>query len=88
MQLKLQLVKNFKISYSSIFTPNNNNNKSSLEGLDPNIAALVNALTDMNLTGRYYLKEESFVKLTEFEGIETEDSNEWLERFNWIAEAN
>src|SRR6266498_2511056 len=57
-------------------------------GLDPNIAALVNALTGMNIGGGYVPKEGSFIKLGEFGGTETEDSNEWLERFNQIAEAN
>ncbi|SRR6266540_679286 len=49
------------------------------EGLDPNIAALVNALTGANLGINYVEKESNHVKLTEFEGTEAEDSNEWLE---------
>jgi len=36
----------------------------------------VNALTGMNLIGGHYLREESFIKPTEFEGTKTEDSNE------------
>ena len=48
----------------------------------------MNALTGMNLTGRHYLREGSFIKLTEFGRTETKDLNEWLERFNRIAEAN
>ncbi len=56
--------------------------------LDPNVAALVNALTEMNLTGGYYPREGSFIKLTEFERTEMEDTNEWLKRFNRITEAN
>jgi len=67
--------------------PLNNNNPSS-GGLDPNVIALMNALTGMNLTGRHYLREGSFIKLTEFGRTETKDLNEWLERFNRIAEAN
>ena len=57
-------------------------------GLDPNVAALVNALTGMNIGGGYAPREGSFVKPGEFEGTKTEDPNEWLERFNRIAEAN
>ena len=57
-------------------------------GLDPNVAALVNALTGMNIGGGYAPREGSFVKSGEFGGTETEDPNEWLERFNQIAEAN
>ncbi len=56
--------------------------------LDPNIAALVNALTGANLGINYVERESNHVKLTEFEGIEAEDPNEWLERYNRIAEAN
>src|SRR6266508_610439 len=57
-------------------------------GLDPNVAALVNTLTGMNIGGGYAPREGSFVKPGEFGGTETEDPNEWLERFNRIAEAN
>jgi len=64
----------------------NNNNPSG--GLDPNVTALVNALIRMNLTEGHYLREGSFIKLTEFGGTETEDPNEWLERFNKIVKAN
>ena len=42
----------------------------------------------MNLTGGYYPREGSFIKPTEFGGTETEDPNEWLEKFNRIVEAN
>ena len=66
----------------------NNNNNLPPERLNPNVAALVNTLTEMNLTKGYYSRERSFIKLTEFEGIETEDLNKWLERFNRIAKAN
>ncbi len=65
--------------------PGNMNNPG---GLDPNVAALVNALTGMNIRGEYASKEGSFVKPGEFGGTEIEDPNEWLERFNRIAEAN
>src|SRR6266498_293358 len=64
--------------------PGNNNPG----GLDPNVTALVNALTGMNIGGEYVPREGNFVKLGEFGGTETEDLNEWLERFNRIAEAN
>ena len=57
--------------------PNNNNNSSS-KGLNSNVAALVNALTGINLIGEYYPREESFIKPTEFGGTEIEDSNKWL----------
>jgi len=56
--------------------------------LDPNIAALVNTLTGMNIGGEYASRKSSFVKPAEFGGTETEDLNEWLERFNQIAKAN
>jgi len=42
----------------------------------------------MNLTGGYYLRKGSFIKLTKFGETEIEDPNEWLERFNRIAEVN
>jgi len=49
---------------------------------------LINALIEMNIRGEYAPREGSFVKPAEFGGTETEDSNEWLERFNQIAETN
>jgi len=52
------------------------------------VAALVNVLTGMNIRGEYIPREGSFVKLAKFRGTETENPNEWLERFNWIAETN
>jgi len=67
--------------------PNNNNNPPS-GGLNPNVAALINALIGMNLTGGYFLREESFIKPTKFRETEIEDLNEWLKRFNRIVEAN
>ncbi len=66
----------------------NNNNNLPSEGLDPNVTALVNTLTGMNLIRGYYLKEESFIKLIKFGETEIKDLNEWLERFNRIAKAN
>ncbi len=42
----------------------------------------------MNIGGGYASRKGSFVKLAEFGGTEMEDLNEWLERFNQIAEAN
>ncbi len=61
-------------------SPNNNNLPP--RGLDPNVVTLVNVLTRINLTGGHYLRKESFIKPTEFGETETEDLNEWLERFN------
>ncbi len=52
------------------------------------MAALVNVLTGMNIGGGYAPREGSFIKPAEFGGTETEDPNEWLEKFNRIAEAN
>ena len=49
------------------------------ERLDPNIAALVNALIGANLGINHVERESNHVKLTEFGGIEAEDPNEWLE---------
>src|SRR6266542_417929 len=43
--------------------------------LDPNIAALVNALAGANLKTNHIEKESNHVKLTEFEGTEAEDPN-------------
>ena len=57
-------------------------------GLDPNVAALVNALTGANLEINHVKKESNHVKLTEFGRTEAEDSNEWLEYYNRIAKAN
>ncbi len=42
----------------------------------------------MNLIGGYYLREGSFIKLTEFGRTEIKDLNKWLERFNRIVKAN
>src|SRR6266498_3263478 len=60
----------------------------SLGGLDSNVAALINALTGANLGVNNVERESNHVKLTEFGGTEAEDPNEWLERYNRIAEAN
>jgi len=65
--------------------PGNINNPG---GLDSNVVALVNTLTGVNIGGGYIPREGSFVKSAEFGGTEIEDPNEWLERFNQIAEAN
>ncbi len=46
------------------------------EGLDLNIAALVNALTEANLGINYVEIESNHVKLIEFRRIEAEDPNE------------
>ena len=56
-------------------SPNNNNNLSP-EGLDLNVATLVNALTGMNLTRVHYPREGNFIKPTKFEKTEMEDTNE------------
>ncbi len=50
-----------------------------VEGLDPNIVALVNALTGVNLEVNHVERESNHVKPTEFGGTEAEDPNEWLE---------
>ncbi len=57
-------------------------------GLDLNVAALVNALTGVNLGINYIKRESNHVKLTEFGGTEAEDPNKWLEYYNRITEAN
>ncbi len=49
------------------------------EGLDPNVTALVNALTEANLEINHVERELNHVKSTEFRGTEVEDSNKWLE---------
>ncbi len=45
-------------------------------GLDPNVAALVNALTGANLEVNHVERESNHVKLTEFGGTEAENPNE------------
>src|SRR6266542_2507799 len=57
-------------------------------GLDPNVAALVNALTGANLGINHVKRESNHIKLTKFRGTEAKDPNKWLERYNRIAEAN
>jgi len=57
-------------------------------GLDLNVAALVNALIGANLGINHVERESNHVKPTEFRGTEAEDPNEWLKRYNRIAEAN
>ncbi len=51
-------------------------------GLDPNIAALVNTLTGINLGMNHAKRESNHVKPTEFRETEAKDPNEWLERYN------
>ncbi len=49
-------------------------------GLDRNVTALVNALTRANLRINHIeRKSNHIIKLTEFERMEAEDPNEWLE---------
>src|SRR6266498_2342705 len=55
------------------------------EELDLNVAALVNALTGVNLGVNHVKRESTHVKPTEFRGTEAEDPNEWLERYNRIV---
>src|ERR1044071_8289827 len=62
-------------------------------GLDPNVAALVAALGGINwgtgrATGNIPERELSFIRPTEFAGTESEDPNDWLERYNRIADTN
>src|SRR6266540_7480159 len=45
------------------------------EGLDPNVAALVNILSGANLGVNHVDRESNHVKLTEFGGTEAEDPN-------------
>ncbi len=59
-----------------------------VEGLDPNVAALVNALIGANLGINHIERESNHIKLTEFRRTEAEDPNEWLEWYNRIVEAN
>ena len=42
----------------------------------------------VNLEINHVERESNHVKPTEFGGTEVEDPNEWLERYNRIAEAN
>ncbi len=58
------------------------------KGLDPNVVALVNALTGANLGVNHVERESNHVKPIEFGGTEAEDPNEWLKCYNRIAEAN
>ena len=63
-------------------------------GLDPNVAALVAALGGINwgtgttTGGTIPERELSLIRPTEFAGTESEDPNDWLERYNRIADAN
>ena len=57
-------------------------------GLDPNIVALINVLTGVNLGINHVERESNHVKPTKFRGTEAKDSNKWLEYYNRIAEAN
>ena len=47
-----------------------------VRGLDPNIAALVNVLTEVNLEINHIERESNYVKPTEFRRTEAEDPNE------------
>jgi len=47
-----------------------------VKGLVPNVAALVNALTEANLGINHIERELNHIKPTEFRGTETEDPNE------------
>ncbi len=50
-------------------------------GLDLNVAALVNALTGINLGINHVERELNHVKLTEFRRTEAEDPNEYFAEF-------
>ena len=52
--------------------------KENVKGLDLNIAALVNALTEVNLKINHIKRKSNHVKLTEFERMEVKDPNEQL----------
>ena len=61
--------------------------------LDPNVAALVAILGGINwgvkTAGRNLSERElSLIRPTEFAETKTEDPNDWLERYNKIADAN
>ncbi len=58
------------------------------EGLDPNIIVLVNTLTEANLGINHVKRKSNHIKPTEFRETEAKDSNEWLEQYNRIVEAN
>src|SRR6266511_3224309 len=66
----------------------NSSSGGNVGGLDPNVAALVNALTGANLGVNHVERESNHIKLIEFRGTEAEDPNKWLERYNRIVEAN
>ena len=57
-------------------------------GIDLNVTVLVNALIGANLEINHIERESNHIKPTKFRGIETKDPNEWLERYNRIAEVN
>ncbi len=49
--------------------------RGNMKRLDPNIAALVNALGEANLRVNHVKRESNHIKLIEFGGIEAEDPN-------------
>jgi len=49
--------------------------KENLEGLDSNVAALINALIETNLGVNYIKRELNHIKLIEFRRIEVKDPN-------------
>ncbi len=66
----------------------NSLSRENTEGLDLNVAALVNALTRANLRINHVEKELNHIKSIEFKRIEAEDPNKWLKQYNRIAEVN
>ena len=73
--------------------PNNPPNNPLTGGLDPNVVALINAMGGLNweMAGGVNPAQErelSLIRPAEFSGRETEDPNDWLERYNRIADAN
>jgi len=72
----LSLINTFKFEREfNLLLKNNNNNNLLLEGLDSNIAALINTLIELNLMERYFLRKEIFIKLIEFMRTKTKDLN-------------
>ena len=73
-------------------SPNNPPNNPPTGGLDPNMIALINAIGGLNWRagggGLLQKRELSLIRPTEFSGREIEDPNDWLEKYNRIADTN
>ena len=73
LPLPLLLPPGFGGGLGGDFNPSSGGNAG---GLDPNVAALVNALIEANLGVNYAERESNHVKPTEFGRMEVEDPNE------------